>query len=67
MQISFTVMRARVPEILHTIPIHKVRKFARYAWRFIEWFTRDLDGKAAIYAVKKYKSHRRLPSLLELE
>ncbi|ODQ71081.1 hypothetical protein LIPSTDRAFT_73695 [Lipomyces starkeyi NRRL Y-11557] len=67
MQIFVYSAESACSRILDIIPIRKVRKFARYARRYIEAYTRDLDGKTAIYAVKKYKSHRRLPASLEME
>ncbi|KAK9357661.1 hypothetical protein V1504DRAFT_480494 [Lipomyces starkeyi] len=62
---SYAQLRARVPTILDSIPVGHVRRFARGA-RFIEAYTRELDGKMAQFAVKKYKSHRRLPDRLDL-
>jgi hypothetical protein len=39
---------------LDSVDLITIRKFARKTWRYME-------GKLAEYAVKKYKSHRRVP------
>jgi hypothetical protein len=31
------------------------------SWRFIDAYTKGLDGKQAAWAAKKYKGHRVLP------
>ncbi|KAJ8103710.1 hypothetical protein POJ06DRAFT_177605, partial [Lipomyces tetrasporus] len=64
---SYGQLKVRVPRILDEMPIGRVRKFARSAWRHIEAYARDVDGKTAIFAAKKYKSHRRLPASLDSE
>ncbi|KAK9346505.1 hypothetical protein V1522DRAFT_391663 [Lipomyces starkeyi] len=56
----------RIPRILSEIPVQRVSHFARMAWRYIHAYTPDLDGKAATFAVKNNKSHRRLPERFEI-
>ncbi|ODQ71802.1 hypothetical protein LIPSTDRAFT_5026 [Lipomyces starkeyi NRRL Y-11557] len=67
---SYSSLKQRVPVILDTIPVEKIRKFARRSWRFIEAYTRKdngscLGGRKAAYIVKTYKSHRRLPVTMD--
>ncbi|KAJ8099514.1 hypothetical protein POJ06DRAFT_186933, partial [Lipomyces tetrasporus] len=52
---------------LSEVPGNRVRHFARLAWRYIHAYSKDLDGRAATFAAKKYKSHRRLPESFELD
>ena len=49
------------------MPISSVRKFWRKSIRYIEAYKRGLTGLAAEWAVKKYKSHRRLGDGIEAE
>ena len=51
----------KVPEVLISVPITTIRKFARKSWRYME----GLEGRTAEWAVNKYKSHRRLPENIE--
>ena len=50
-----------IPEVLNSIPITTIRKFARKSWRYMDAYDKGLEGRMAEWAVKKYKSHRRLP------
>ena len=50
-----------IPEVLNSISIATIRKFARKSWRYMDAYDKDLEGRMAEWAVKKYKSHRRLP------
>ena len=48
-------------EHLHEIvPLAVIRRAARHCHRFMDCCRQGLEGKLADYAVKKYKSHRRL-------
>ena len=50
-----------IPEVLYSIPITTIRNFARKSWRYMDAYDKGLEGRMAEWAVKKYKSHRRLP------
>jgi len=50
-----------IPEVLNSISIATIRKFARKSWRYMDAYDKGLEGRIAEWAVKKYKSHRRLP------
>jgi len=49
-----------IPEVLNSIPITTIRKFARKSWRYMDAYDKGLEGRMAGWAVKKYKSHRRI-------
>jgi phage terminase Nu1 subunit (DNA packaging protein) len=50
-----------VPEALDSVPLITIRKFARKSWRYMDIYRKGITGKMAEFAVKKYKSHRRVP------
>jgi len=50
-----------VPEALDSISLITIRKFARKSWRYMDIYRKGISGKIAEFAVKKYKSHRRVP------
>jgi hypothetical protein len=50
-----------VPEALDSISSITIRKFARKSWRYMDIYRKGISGKLAEFAVKKYKSHRRVP------
>jgi hypothetical protein len=58
---TFQGLERIVPEALDRIPLDQMRRFSRKSWRFISAYSHGLTGLAADYAVKKYKSHRRIP------
>ena len=58
---TFSGLRVQVPLILKEISSDSIRTFHRKAWRYIDAYHKGLDGLLAEWAVKKYKSHRRLP------
>lgn len=64
---SFASLKKKVPESLNAVPLSSVRKFWRKSIRYIEAYKRGLGGLAAEWAVKKYKSHRRLGEGIEAE
>ena len=50
-----------VPEALNSIDVNTIRRFARKSWRYMDLYRNGITGKLAEYAVKKYRSHRRIP------
>lgn len=50
-----------VPESLDSVNITTIRKFSRKCWRYMDLYRKGIDGKLVEYAVKKYKSHKRIP------
>ena len=66
---SFKELQETVPAALNSVPLSKIRKFARRCYRFMSAYRLGLSGSAATFAVKKYKSHRRIPEsvLMDVE
>ena len=58
---SWTGLNQIVPDALDSVSVNKIRKFARRSYRYMSAYRLGLPCKAAIYAVKKYCSHRRVP------
>ena len=58
---SFKGLEKTVPEALNSISLEIIRCYARRAWRFMDAYRKNLTGLEALYAVKKYRSHRRIP------
>ncbi len=58
---SFKSLERTVPEALNYVPLEQIRRYSRHSWRFMDAYRKGLTGTAALYAVKKYKSHRRIP------
>lgn len=63
---SFKGLEKTVPEALESISLEQIRKYARRSWRFIDAYRKGLTGPHALYAVKKYKSHRRIPQNFDI-
>ena len=55
-------MEKTVPLALNSVPLESIRKYARRAWRFMDAYRKGLTGVEALYTVKKYKSHRKIPN-----
>lgn len=57
----------QVPKALVNVPVTIIRNFARKSWRYMDAYDKGLEGRTAEWAVKKYKSHRRLLEDIERE
>jgi transposase len=60
-------LKNTVPKALASIDLMTIRRFARRAQRYMSAYRNGLTLKAAEYAVKKYKSHRRIPDGVVLD
>ncbi|GES96660.1 hypothetical protein RCL_jg14675.t1 [Rhizophagus clarus] len=58
---SWEGLQRVVLESLDSITLITIRKFSRKCWRYMDLYRKGIDGKLVEYAVKKYKSHRRIP------
>jgi len=58
---SWEGLKKTVPESLESVPLITIRKFSRKCWRYMDLYRKEISGKLAEYAVKKYRSHRRIP------
>jgi hypothetical protein len=54
-------LQETVPRALQSVSLTEIRNYARKAFRYMDAYRIGLTGKAAEYAVKKYRSHRKLP------
>jgi hypothetical protein len=63
---SWKTLQTTVPMALNSVPLSRVRRFARKSERYIDAY-RLKDGNVRLtpaqveYAVKKYRSHRKIP------
>ncbi len=51
-----------VPEALDSVPLITIHQFAQKSWCYMDIYRKGITGKMAEFAVKKYKSHRRVPN-----
>ena len=53
-----------VPLALDSVSLNSICKFARKSFQYMECYRKGLNVKQAEYAVKKYKSHRKIPDTI---
>ena len=58
---SFNHLKEVVPHALDSISLTKIRQFSRRSARYMSAYELGLSGKVAVFAVKRYRSHRRVP------
>ncbi|CAG8724465.1 10503_t:CDS:2, partial [Cetraspora pellucida] len=54
-------LQKTVPKSLKLVSLITIRKFSRKCWRYMDLYRNGLSEKLVEYAVKKYKTHRRIP------
>ena len=54
-------LQKTVSEVLNSISLVEIRCFARKSQRYMDIYRKEITGKFAVFAEKKYKSHRRVP------
>ena len=59
---TFKDLKEVVPRALDSVNLTKIHRFARHSACYISAYELGLSGKAAVFAVKRYKSHRRVPA-----
>jgi hypothetical protein len=57
---SWIGLKQIVPISLESVSLVTIRRIARKAWRYMDLYQKGISGKLAEYAVKKYRSHRRI-------
>ncbi|CAB4417941.1 unnamed protein product [Rhizophagus irregularis] len=62
---NFAELMKQVPEVLVSVPVTTIRKFACKSWRYMDAYDKGLEGRTAEWAVSKYKSYRRIPENIE--
>ena len=61
---SWSGLQKVVPESLDSVPLIIIRKFVRKCWRYVDAYRKGISGKLVEYAIKRYKSHRRIPDAI---
>ena len=64
---SWVGLRKTVPLTLASVSVNEIRRHARKAQRYMDVYRKGLTGRAAEYAVRKYRSHRRVPSCILMD
>lgn len=59
---TLRTLRQIVPESLNFPSLTTIRRYAQKSYRFMSAYKLGLKGKVANFVVKKYRSHRRVPS-----
>jgi hypothetical protein len=59
---TFKSLEKTIPLALNSVSLESIRKYAQRAWRFMDAYRKGLTGVEALYTVKKYKSHRKIPN-----
>ncbi|CAG8828319.1 7626_t:CDS:1, partial [Cetraspora pellucida] len=54
-------LRSIVPKALNSVDVIMIRKHARRASWYMDAYRKELSLAAAKFAIKKYKSHKRIP------
>ena len=55
------VLQRNALEALQTIPLVTMRRFANRSYRFMDAYSKGLNGRQAAWAAKRYRGHRVLP------
>ena len=58
---KFESLKRTVPGALNSVPLDSIRRSARKSWRNMDIYRGGLTGLAAVYACKKFSSHRSIP------
>lgn len=53
-------IKTNCTQSLESVSLITIRRFARKAWRYMSLYQKGIGEKLAEYAVKKYRSHRRI-------
>ncbi|THU95070.1 hypothetical protein K435DRAFT_819824 [Dendrothele bispora CBS 962.96] len=51
-------------ECLDAVPLESIRRFFNQAYKFLDAYSKGLNGRQAAWAARKYKGHRVLPESL---
>jgi hypothetical protein len=63
---KFTTAKELVPQCLDMADEITIRRFFRKTWRYMDAYRKGLNAREAAFAVKKYKSHRRVGTVAEV-
>ena len=59
---SWSGLRGVVPKASDSVSLPEIRNYYQKSQRYMDVYRKGLSGKAAECAVKKYRSHRRVPN-----
>ena len=62
---SFADLEANFPLTLNNIPLATIRRYYRSCSRFMDLYRRGLHGPLLDFIMKKYSSHRKVPSFVD--
>jgi hypothetical protein len=62
---NYADLLRKVLETLVSVPVMIIRKFACRSWRYMDAYDKSLEGRAAEWAVNKFKSHRCISENIE--
>ncbi|KIM89756.1 hypothetical protein PILCRDRAFT_195617 [Piloderma croceum F 1598] len=57
---KFTTAKVLVPQCLDLCNTTTIRRFFRKTWRYMDAYSKGLNAQQTAFAIKKYKSHRRV-------
>ncbi|KIY47167.1 hypothetical protein FISHEDRAFT_45850 [Fistulina hepatica ATCC 64428] len=63
---KFTTAQVLIPKCLDMANKITIRRFFRKTWRYLDAYRKGLNARQAAFAVKKYKSHRRVGTEAEI-
>ena len=61
-EFTFQALEKNVPEALDSICLAHIRRYAQHCYRNMDCYRKGLEGKELERAMKKFKSHRSIPS-----
>lgn len=64
---TFKSLQENLDGYLDSIPVERIRKYARYCYRYMGAYRGELPPILAAYAVKKYRSHRMIPNPQDIQ
>lgn len=59
---TFKGLEKTIPLALKSVGVEKIQRFARKSFRYMDAYRKGMDGALADIQVRKYRSHRRIPS-----
>lgn len=59
---TFKGLEKTIPLALNSVSVEMIQHFARKSFRYMDAYRKGMDGALADIQVRKYKSHRRIPS-----
>ena len=61
------ILESNALKALGSVPLESMRRFANRSYRFMDAYSRGLNGRQAAWAARKYRGHRVLPHSLMVD